>query len=231
VEPTTTFEPTTTTTTTTPCPPDPNNPCPGDPNSDPKCKRLVNGMITSTLLNPISEPAFNNRRYYYIVVDCIKLSVIDNVAQLLEDLRLALVTLQEANKYKTELVQLNVRLVNSVRTAPERPFPGQPSRSYFMGERNYNLDLIVNAQAGITSIEANISSIQSAIGAASFADWTPEMRQAFYADKTHTYKQAITASFDPKNVEGSPFFGKITFETTEPRIPWYLDANTSRIDR
>lgn len=218
MEPTTTEMPTTTSepTTTTPCPPDPNNPCPGDPNSVPKCKRLVNGMITSVL----AYPGFSNQKYYYIVVDCIKISVQDNIAELLEKLRLALKALQVAKDYKGELVfdqSLNTRGIN---TAPDIARPQQPSRFYYQDRFDANKILIATAQANIESMELNISNIQNAIKAASYADWTPEMKQAFYADKAKTYKQNIYVTF-----EG------ITFKTVEPRIPWYLDANTSRTDR
>lgn len=209
MEPTTTFEPT----TTTPCPPDPKNPCPGDPNSVPKCKRLVNGMITSDIND-------QGEKSYYIVVQCLNIRVKDNIAALLESLRLALIALQEANKYKSELVQLNYRVANSVRTAPTSPSPGQPSVYYFQALRASNLVLIANAEANIESMELNISNIQNAIAAASYADWTPEMRQAFADDKTHTYKQNIDA-----NLEGT------IFRTVEPRIPGYLTGNESRTDR
>ena len=199
MEPTTTFEPTTSTTsttstTTTPCPPDPITGI-----------RPTNGMITATKNS-------NGTRDYYIVVQCIKIPVKSNIGELLESLRLALIALQEANKYKTELVLLNGRLVDSIRTAPTSPSPGQPSVYYFQDLRASNLALIVNAEANITTIELNISQIQSAIGAASLADWTPEMRQAFVNDKTQTYKQPINADF----------LGMTTFSTTEPRIPAYF---------
>ena len=196
MEPTTTFEPTTSTTsttstTTTPCPPDPATGI-----------SPTNGMITATKNS-------DGTRNYYIVVQCIKIPVKSNIGELLEKLRLSLIALQEANKYKTELVQLNNRLVDSVRTAPTSPSPGQPSVYYFQDLRASNLGLIVNAEANITSIEADIASTINAIALESLADWTPEMKQEFVNDKT--YKRPIDASFQG-----------ITFSTTEPRIPPYI---------